>query len=136
MKIKDILSQEKISTKYSTFQGNENELIINKIYKEGKETRIIKILDLTFEELFIIFRRKLNYHKDEEGIENIADKIEGLDLLENDNYNDVGYLIKEIIERYKNMESHELENYVDNVKILCCNYEKWFNDKIGRISKS
>ena len=134
MKIKDILSQEKISTKYSTFQGNENELIINKIYKEGKETRIIKILDLTFKELFIIFRRKLNYHKDEEEIENIADKIEGLDLLENDNYNDVGYLIQEIIEKYKDMESHELETYVDNVKILCCNYEKWFNDKIGRIS--
>ena len=77
----------------------------------------------------------MNYHKDGEVIENIADKIEGLDLLENDNYNDIGYLIKEIIEKYKNMESQELENYVDNVKILCCNYEKWFNDKIGRISK-
>ena len=135
MKIKDILSQEKISTKYSTFQENENELIIRKIYEEGKETRIIKILDLTFEELFIIFRRKLNYHKDEEEIENIADKIEGLDLLENNNYCDVGYLIQEIIEKYKDMEYLELEKYVDDVKILCCNYEKWFNDKIGRISK-
>ena len=136
MKIKDILSQEKISTKYSTFQENENELIIRKIYEEGKETRIIKILELTFEELFIIFRRKLNYYKDEEEIENIADKIEGLDLLEeNNNYCDVGYLIQEITEKYKNMETRDLEKYVDNVKNLCCNYEKWFNDKIGRISK-
>ena len=34
------------------------------------------------------------------------------------------------------METRDLEKYVDNVKNLCCNYEKWFNDKIGRISKS
>ena len=136
MKIKDVLSEEKISTKYSTLQENENELIINKIYKEGKETRIIQILELTFKELFIIFRRKLNYLKDEEEMENIAHKIEGLDLLENDNYFDFGYLIEEIIEKNKNMEEPELEKYVYNVKKLCCNYEKWFNVKIGRISKN
>ena len=111
MKIKDILSQEKISTKYSTFQENENEIIINKIYEEGKETRIIKILELTFKELFIIFRRKLNYYKDEEEIGNIADKIEGLDLLEeNNNYCDVGYLIQEIMKNIKIWKHVTLKN--------------------------
>ena len=57
----DILRQEKISFKYSNFDQYEN----NKIYKENKERIVIKILELTFEELFIIFRRKSNDFEDE-----------------------------------------------------------------------
>ena len=46
-KIKDILCQNKISTKYSTLDKYENKKIIDKIYEENKEINIIKILELT-----------------------------------------------------------------------------------------
>ena len=64
MKMSDILCQQKISSKFSKFDEYENKKIIEKIYKEKKEIKVIKILELTFEELFIIFRRKLNDKED------------------------------------------------------------------------
>ena len=90
MKIKDILSEQEISSKYKTYNKFENKIIIEKIYKEQKQIKVIKILDLTFEELFIIFRKNLKNDKDKENIVKIAKKIEDLDLLKEDNkYEDI-----------------------------------------------
>ena len=128
MKIKDILCEQPISTKYSKFDSFVNKLIIEKIYKEKKEINVIKILELTFEELFIIYRIKLNKPKDIEYLEEIKDKIKDLDLIENENkYKDIGYLIKEL---KKNNESE----YIENVKSACLKYKKWFIDKSERKS--
>ena len=85
MKISEILMNQEISTKYSTLDRYENRKIIEKIYKENKEINVIKILELTFEELFIIFRRKLNDPEDMKRLEEMKDKIDGLDLLETNN---------------------------------------------------
>ena len=63
-KLKNILSDVDISNKYKKFDKEYNKITIDNIYNEGKETNIINILNLTFEELFIIFRKKLNFYKD------------------------------------------------------------------------
>ena len=128
MKISDILCQQKISSKYTKFDEYENKKIIEKIYREKKEMKVIKILELTFEELFIIFRRKLNDPNDMNKLEEIKDKIKGLDLLkENNKYQDIEYLLKDIKKRYI-----ETNNYIEEVKKLCLGYVNWFGDKIGR----
>ena len=122
MKMADILLQEKISSKYFSFVQYENRKIIDRIYKEKKEENAIKILKLTFEELFIIFRRKLNNSEDIKKLEEIKDKIKGLDLLENDEYQDIQYFIEEDTKkRYQ-----ESDKYIEKVKSLCLDYQKWF----------
>ena len=123
MKISEILMNQEISTKYSTLDRYENRKIIAKIYSEKEEINVIKILELTFEELFIIFRRKLNNSKDLKKLEEIKNKIKGLDLLENDNYQDVEYYIKNYMGRYREKE------YIEKFKDVCLNYEKYFNSK-------
>ena len=132
MKMRDILCQEKISSKYSNFDKYENRKIIEKIYEEKKERNVIKILELTFEELFIIFRRKLNDPKDIKKLKEIKYKIIGLDLLENNNkYKDIEYFIeKDIKKRYI-----EPDEYIKKLKSLCIDYQKWFNGKIGRAAR-
>ena len=44
MKIKDILSEQEISSKYKTYNKFENKIIIEKIYKEQKQIKVIKII--------------------------------------------------------------------------------------------
>ena len=128
MKMSDILCQQKISSKYSKFDEYENKKIIEQIYKEKREIKVIKILELTFEELFIIFRRKLNVPNDIIKLEEIKAKIEGLDLLEENNkYKDIEYLIKNIKKRYI-----VTDNYIKEVKKFCLGYVDWFGEKIGR----
>ena len=137
--MKDILSKEQISRKYKKFNEYENKIIIEKIYKEKKEKKVMKILKLTFNELFVIFRKKLNYTKDETSIKQISEKIKGLDLLKNNNYDDVDYLIEDIKKRNaknKNMDEKELEVYIQKVKNVCCHYEEFFKDKMKRNVKN
>ena len=132
MTMSDILCQQKISSKFSKFDEYENKKIIEKIYKEKKEIKVIKILELTFEELFIIFRRKLNDPNDIIKLEEIKDKIEGLDLLEENNkYQDIEYFIKKLYK--KNYE--DIDDYIKNVKKQCLNYKNWFCKKRGRASR-
>ena len=132
MTMSDILCQQKISSKFSKFDEYENKKIIEKIYEEKKEIKVIKILELTFEELFIIFRRKLNHPNDIIKLEEIKDKIEGLDLLEENNkYQDIEYFIKKLYKKnYK-----DIDDYIKNVKEQCLNYKKWFCEKRGRASR-
>ena len=130
MKIKDILKEQNISTKYRTLNYDENRKIIEDIYRKNKELKVIKILELTFEELLVIFRKKINYQKDEILINKIAKKIGDLDLLsDNDKYDDIFYLIENTKDKYKDMDEKELNEYIDNIQFLCSNYIKWFNDK-------
>ena len=84
---------------------------------------LLYIFELTFEELFIIFRRKLNDSEDLKKLEEIKDKIKGLDLLENDKYQDVEYYIKNYVGRCREKE------YIEKFKDVCLNYEKYFNSK-------
>ena len=123
MKISDILYEQEISPKYRFFTKDYNRKIIDRIYEEKKERNVIKIFELTFEELFIIFRRKLNDSEDLKKLEEIKDKIKGLDLLENDKYQDVEYYIKNYVGRCREKE------YIEKFKDVCLNYEKYFSSK-------
>ena len=117
MKISDIIYEKEISLKYRPLDKNHNKNIIDKIYKEKEEISAIKILELTFEELFIIFRRKLNDTEDMKKLEEIKDKIEGIDLLEmNNEYKDIKYYLDEF-SRYKSQED------IEEFKRFCLEYE-------------
>ena len=121
MKISDIYYEQEISPKYRINMKNYNKNVIDKIYEEKKERNVIKILELTFEELFIIFRRKLNDSEDMKKLEEIKNKIKGLDLLENnDKYKDIQYLIKNIKNKYYAVSN----KYIENIKEVCLDYEK------------
>ena len=122
-KIADILKKQPISTKYSKFDRFENKKIIDKIYDENIEKNIIKILELTYGELFIIFRKKLNKPEDLDELEKIKDKIDGLDLPEaNDKYPDIEYLIEDL------KKKHE-EEYIEKVKTVCLDFKNYFTKK-------
>ena len=121
MKISDILSEPKYNRTFNNVVDDHNRKIIDKIYEEKKERSVIKILELTFEELFIIFRRKLNNSEDSKKLEDIKNKIKGLDLLENnDKYKDIQYFINLMDD----------EKYIDKFKKVCLDYERRFNYKI------
>ena len=129
MKISDILYNQTISTSYNTLDRDEDRKIIDKIYAEKEEINVIKILELTFEELFIIFRRKLNDKEDMKKLEEMKDKIEGLDLNEiNNKYEDIECLINRIKKNYGN-SFDEIEN-IEQLKSLCLGYEDWFKNKL------
>jgi len=118
MKISDILSEPKYNRTFNNVVDDHNRKIIDKIYEEKKERSVIKILELTFEELFIIFRRKLNNSEDSKKLEDIKNKIKGLDLLENnDKYKDIQYFINLMDD----------EKYIDKFKKVCLDYERRFN---------
>ena len=126
MKISDIFIEQDISSKYTLYVKDYNKHLIDKIYEEKKEIKVIKILELTFEELFIIFRRKLNDPNDINKLEEIKDKIKGLDLLEENNkYKDIEYLIQD--EARKNIDNME---YIEEIKKTCLEYDKRFKTKI------
>lgn len=134
MKIKDILRNEPITKKNKKSNPFENKNIIDKIYKSKKEKNVIKILELTFKELFMIFRKKLNYEGDKEEMKSIKQKIEGLDLLdENNKYKDINYLIEKLEQKNENKTEHQ--EYIEEIIRLCRNYERWFNNKITRTLK-
>ena len=126
MKISDILSESKYNRTFNNVVDYHNRKIIDKIYEEKKERNVIKIFELTFEELFIIFRRKLNNSEDSKKLEDIKNKIKGLDLLEESNkYEDIQYFINRI-EKMENID----KKYIDILKKVCLNYERRFNYKI------
>ena len=135
MKISDIIYEQNTSS-FNGLPKYENRKIIDKIYKEKKEINVIKILELTYEELFIIFRRKLNDPEDIEKLKEIKDKIKGLDLLENNNYNDIEYLIKREREKV-NKYTHKIDNsglneYIEKIKKFCLEYEKFIKGRAKR----
>ena len=125
MKIKDIFLEEPKGTLYSHLKKDYNKKIIEKIYKEGKEIKVIQI----------IFRNKLNVKGDEEEIKNIKKKIKGLDLLnDNTNYPDIKYCL-DVLRRISGNAQEEKEKYINKIKNHCCNYEILIGDKMKRRKK-
>ena len=132
MKIKDILTEIEISTKYSKKDKFENKKIIEEIYRKQKPKQVIQILELTFEEILILFRKNLSAPEDKRYIETtIEKKIKGLDLLYTyKKYEDIEYLIDKIKEKYGHkISDKELEEYISAIKEHCLNYINWFKKK-------
>ena len=84
-KIKDIFS-EKLTTKIVSFDSDYNKKLINKIYREGKEKKVIYIFDKTIKEIWLAY---INNDKNNDfiGFETIKHDIKKLrDMGETENY--------------------------------------------------
>ena len=57
--------------------------------------------------------------------------------MQSDEFNDINKFFNEIREQEinKNELLEDTDEYLNNVKNLCLNYEDWFNDKKGRNRK-
>ena len=129
MTIKDIYLNYKISEKYVHFPKDINIKLINKIYKEQKETAVIKILNLTYIEAFDIFRRKIIGKDISPELKN---KIKGTDFLDTNKFKDFDCLIEKIREEEKKNKNGDIEEYINDIKRLCLHFEEWFGQKKGR----
>ena len=127
MKLKDIYSNYGISKKYSKSNKDINKKLINKIYKENKEKDIIKILNLTYIEAFNIFRRRIKDIKPE-----LKNKINKTDFLDNKKFKDFDDFLKKIREEEEDNNIGDIEEYINDTKRLCLQFEEWFKQKIGR----
>ena len=131
-KIKDLYQFSKISSKYRKQAkefSDKNKYIIEKINEDNVEIQTIKILDLTYKELFNIFRRQiLDINLD------LKMKIKDIALLDNQKYKNINLFFDEIFrqEINKNETKENIEIYINNIKDLCMNYESWFLSKKGR----
>ena len=131
-KIKDLYQFSKISSKYRKQAkefSDKNKYIIEKINEDNVEIQTIKILDLTYKELFNIFRRQiLDINLD------LKMKIKDITLLDNQKYKNINLFFDEIFrqEINKNETKENIEIYINNIKDLCMNYESWFLSKKGR----
>ena len=130
MTLKDIYFNYEISNKYVHFDKDTNKKLINKIYEEQKEIVVIKILNLTYIEAFDIFRRKIKKEKDLNP--ELKNKINGTDILDNKKFKDFDCFIEKIREEEKNNKNGDIEEYINDIKRLCLNFEEWFGQKIGR----
>ena len=128
MKIKDIYLNFKISDKYVHYAEDINQKLIKKIYEEKKEKAVIKILDLTYIEAFDIFRRKIMGKDINPELKN---KINGTGFLDTKKFKDFDCFIEKIREEEKN-KNGDIEEYINDIKSLCLNFEEWFRNKIGR----
>ena len=127
MKLKDIYSNFKISEKYRKSKKDINKKLINKIFKENKEKDVIKILNLTYIEAFNIFRRKIKDIKPE-----LKNKINKTNFLDNKKFKDFDGFLEKIREEEEYNNNGDIEEYINDIKRLCLQFEEWFKQKIGR----
>ena len=118
--MKEIFSKQKQSSKYKNFESNTNVYIIKKIFEEKDEekieTNVKKILDLTYEELLVIFRRRLEFPGDKEKIEEIKKKVGDIGLFKSDIYKDAKFIIEKL------EKAHEDKEYIKKFKEVCRDY--------------
>ena len=129
--LKDIYKEENISAKYTKRKNTKtNEELINKIFKENKNLEAIKILNLTYLEVFKIFRRNLTSNK--EISDELKEKIKGTNILNTKYFEDAEIFFETLRERGNKEEDFDLESYIEDVKRLILQFENWFSTKIGR----
>ena len=130
--LRDLYYNSTISTKYkkkifSSYDANK--LIIQKIYKDKEEIETIKILNLTYKELLQVLTRNIRYINFE-----LEKKIEGISILEDNEFKNINKFFNEIKnqEIKKNESKEVIDDYLNNIKDLCLNYEEWYLNKRGR----
>lgn len=131
--ITDISDRYKNNNKYSL---DVNRNIINKIYENNENNeneQIIRILNLTFGELFDIFISDLKPLD-----EAIVDKIKGSLILDCKYFSRASDFLEKVrkIEMKTNKNKENVEEYINKIKNLCITFKQWFENKIGRNSKN
>ena len=120
MNLKKDVNEELLETKiYQIYEnelnyayrifGEKNKKLINKIFEEKNETKVIAILNMTLQEM-------LNY------------------IRENDLNTFLGQ-IRNKEEKYNKKSDENIEDYMKKVSGLLNKYEYWFKDKSGRNSE-
>lgn len=109
-KLKDIFSLYEINGKFRLFGKNYNKIVVDKIYEE-KIKELIDILEMTFLEVFIIFR-----DLDEK------EKLKGLEKVDS------------VIREIRNKEEID-EKYIKDFKEAVMRFETFYFNKIGRKDK-
>ena len=120
MNLKKDVNEELLETKiYQIYEnelnyayrifGEKNKKLINKIFEEKNETKVIAILNMTLQEM-------LNY------------------IRENDLNAFLGQ-IRNKEEKYNKKSDENIEDYMKKVSGLLNKYEYWFKDKSGRNSE-
>ena len=106
-KLKDIFSNE-VSIKNTSFGLNYNKYLINKIYEEKQQHKVISILEMTFLECLEQFRGTKN-----------NDKLKGLEEF-----------YKKMIIEFKNIG--EEKEYIYQFQNFVKNFENYYKNKKGR----
>ena len=109
-KLKDIFSLYEINGKFRLFGKNYNKIVVDKIYEE-KIKELIDVLEMTFLEVFIIFR-----DLDEK------EKLKGLEKVDS------------VIREISNKEEFD-EKYINDFKETVMRFETFYFNKIGRKDK-
>ena len=108
-KLKDIFSQ-KISSKYSKYNGDYNKMQIDKIYKEDDAKNVIGILDKKVRDMYNIYSKNI--------------KIDGFETLEDD--------LKNQRELMKENNEEEIKKYLEIFQNTAQNLEGIFLGKKSR----
>ena len=129
---KELYAESEISSKYKKQYKESfynNKYTIEKIYSENEETETIQILNLTYRDMFNIFRRKIKKINTE-----LENKIYNIPLLESQQNNNINIFFEEVRKQEieKNEPKEKIEEYIKEIKNLCFNYEEWFLNKKGR----
>jgi hypothetical protein len=132
MKFKDIF-RNRISSKYMKNKENENEILINDIYKYQNQPFTLFILELRFIEALNYFNGQNN--EDDLKIllsRNNFDK----DIINQfiNNFDKIDKFLKVIYNKeikYGNSKE-EIEDYLQRISLLCLNYKEWFDKKFNR----
>ena len=132
MKFKDIFCN-RISSKYMKNKENENEILINDIYKYQNQPFTLFILELRFIEALNYFNGQNN--EDDLKIllsRNNFDK----DIINQfiNNFDKIDKFLKVIYDKeikYDNSKE-EIEDYLQRISLLCLNYKEWFDKKFNR----
>ena len=132
MKFKDIFLK-KISSKYMKYKENENQKLIEDIYKYKNQPFTLFILELKFIEALNYFNGQNN--EDDLKIlllKNNFDK----DIINQfiNSFDRIDKFLKEIYDKeilYGNSKE-EIEDYLQRISLLCLNYREWFEKKFTR----
>ena len=129
---KKIYKYKNLFNKYKKL-NEKNKNIINKIYKENKEKEDIKILNLTYGEVFDIFISDLKPISLE-----LEDKIIGTDILNNEKFLRINNFLEKIREQEKNKVENEvfIDKYISSMKNLCVDFKEYYHNLKGRNSKN
>ena len=129
---RELYEETPISSRYRSEKRDrkdDNKNLIHKIYEENVEIDTIKLLNLTYRELFSVFTREIKNMDPE-----LEMKIEEISLLETNEFSNIYKFFEEIEENLKKDKEPEedIKNYLESLKNLCMNYENWFSNKKGR----
>ena len=131
-KFKDIFYSNEISLKYKKINPNTNKILIDQIYKEGKQYFLIFILEMTFLEGLNYFNGQI---PDETIIKYFKDNYNASDELIQKfigNFGKIGQLLDKLYKKKEDKDDDETKDYLTKINVLCLNYKQSFDKKYIR----